>query len=102
MYENSNSQGDIAYPALLHSLAYHYRHSNPIKAEELIKKSLSYIDTWFGTEHPLYSRGLLSLARLYSFQNKRTDAIELLYKSLDIQYKTGGKNSIDYAEAPPT
>ena len=98
MYENSNSQGDIAYPDLLHSLAYHYRHRNPIKAEELIKKSLSYIDTWFGTEHPLYSRGILSLARLYSSQNKRTDAIELLDKSLDIQYKTGGKNSIDYAE----
>lgn len=98
MYENSDSQGDIAYPALLHSLAYHYRYRNPIKAEELIIKSLSYIDTWFGTEHPLYSRGVLSLARLYASQNKSPEAIELLNKSLDIQYKADGKNSIDYAE----
>ena len=98
MYENSNSQGDIAYPALLHSLAYHYRYSNPIKAEELIIKSLSYVETWFGTEHPLYTRGILSLARLYASQNKRSEAIELLNESLDIQYKADGKDSIDYAE----
>lgn len=98
MYENSNSQGDIAYPALLHLLAYRYRYNNPIKAEELIIKSLSYINTWFGAEHPLYSRGILSLARLYASQNKRSEAIELFNESLEIQNKAGGKNSIDYAE----
>ena len=98
MYESSDSQGDIAYPALLHSLAYHYRYSDPIKAEELIQKSLTYIDTWFGAEHPLYSRGILSLARLYSSHNKSSEAIELFNKSLDIQDKADSKNSIDYAE----
>lgn len=98
MYESSDSQGDIAYPDLLHSLAYQYRNSNPIKAEELIFKSLSYIDTWFGENHPLYSRGIVSLARLYSSQRKSSEAIELYNKSLDILSKTDGKNSIDYAE----